>query len=85
SWQTIPDSVISQLEQLINQLPYPSSRITVIEETIISHLKEWEADQKANHLVILGLPVTNLTDLIPASFPKEHLKNIEVIYPLFNL
>jgi len=85
TWQEIPETVRVELEKLITQLPHPSSQITTIEREVISRLKEWEADKYANHLVILGSPVSHLEGLIQASFPQHYLKEIEVIYPFSDL
>jgi len=85
TWEEIPETVRVELEKLISQLPHPASRITTIEREVISQLKEWEADQNANHLVILGSPLSNLESLIQASFPQRYLKGVEVIYPFSDL
>lgn len=85
TWQEIPETVMAELEKLMNQLPHPSSQVTEIKEAILRHLQEWEADQNANHLVILGSPVSNLEPLVAASFPRQQLKEVEVIYPLSRL
>lgn len=85
NWQEIPESMMTQLETLMGQLSHPSPDLISIEQEIFSRLKEWETDRKANHLVILGLPISDLKSLIAASFSEKSVKGIEVIYPFSNL
>jgi len=82
TWEEIPETVMAELEKLVNQLPDPSFQMTELKEAILSQLKQWEDDENVNHLVILGSPTADLKRLISASFPETHLKKVEVIYPL---
>jgi len=81
TWQEIPESVMTQLENLISQLSHPSPYLTSIEEEIISRLKAWEVDRDENHLVILGSPVSDLQSLIATSFSEKSVKGIKIVYP----
>jgi hypothetical protein len=81
TWQEIPEAVKTQLNQILSELPPPSSSITAIQKEIFARLKDWETVQEANHLVILGSPMSNLASLISASFPHHCIKEVEVIYP----
>jgi len=82
--QELPEEAINRLKDITAQLPNPASDITTIEQASLSHLKKWQEIQDANHLVILGSPVTNFADLIPTSFPKKQLHHVQIIYPFAN-
>ncbi|WP_216086688.1 hypothetical protein [Halothece sp. PCC 7418] len=81
TWEDLPEGVISELEKLMSELPHPSSYLTVLKKEVRSALKAWKAKEAANHLVILGSPVSPLTELIVASLSQQPFPELEVVYP----